>query len=311
MYYFAAKDVTERHEAELLSHHSEALLQTLTANLPDTSVFLIDHDLRILIADGAMMRQLTWLDESMFRGRKVTELYAEVPDEVLALSLEHYQAALDGKPGAFEFVSEGLTFAIQALPVRADDDTVESALVIVRDVTERTRAEQQIARSARQQTAVAELGRFALESHDLSELMARAVTTVTATLGVDVGGVLEFDEAEHASPWWRPSGCPAARSARIASPWATARTPGSPCVPGSRRSSRTWRPSRASRPIRRCSGSASSAVSACPSEAATSRSVSSTSMRARLACSSTTRSASSPPSRRSSSSRWSAIARSS
>ena len=196
VYYFAAKDVTERHEAELRSHHSEALLQTLTANLPDTSVFLIDHDLRILIADGAMMRQLTWLDESMFRGRKVTELYAEVPDEVLALSLEHYQAALDGKPGAFEFVSEGLTFAIQALPVRAGDETVESALVIVRDVTERTRAEQQIARRARQQTAVAELGRFALESHDLSELMGRAVTTATATLGVDLGGVLELDEAE-------------------------------------------------------------------------------------------------------------------
>ena len=52
MYYFAATDVTERHEAELLSHQSEALLRTLTANLPDTSVFLIDHDLRVLIADG-------------------------------------------------------------------------------------------------------------------------------------------------------------------------------------------------------------------------------------------------------------------
>ena len=56
VYYFAATDVTERHEAELHSHHSEALLRTLTANLPDTSVFLIDHDLRILIADGAMMQ---------------------------------------------------------------------------------------------------------------------------------------------------------------------------------------------------------------------------------------------------------------
>jgi diguanylate cyclase (GGDEF)-like protein/PAS domain S-box-containing protein len=196
VYYFAAKDVTERHEADLLSHHSEALLRTLTANLPDTSVFLIDHDLRILIADGEMIRQLTWLDESMFRGRKVTELYTEVPPEVLALSLEHYRAALAGEPGAFEFLSEGLTFAIQALPVRADDDTIESALVIVRDVTERTRAEEQIARRARQQSAVAELGRFALESHDLSELMARAVTTATATLGVDVGGVLELDDAE-------------------------------------------------------------------------------------------------------------------
>jgi diguanylate cyclase (GGDEF)-like protein/PAS domain S-box-containing protein len=194
--YFAAKDVTDRHEAELLTHHSEALLRTLTANLPDTSVFLIDHDLRILIADGEMIRQLTWLDEGMFRGRRVTDLYTEVPDDVLALSLEHYRAALEGQRRAFEFVSEGLTFAIQAVPVRADDDTVESALVIVRDVTERTGAERQIARRAGQQSAVAELGRFALESHDLRQLMTEAVATATATLGVDLGGVLELDAAE-------------------------------------------------------------------------------------------------------------------
>ena len=58
VYYFAAQDVTERHEADRLSRHSEALLRTLMANLPDTSVFLIDHDLRILVADGEMIRQL-------------------------------------------------------------------------------------------------------------------------------------------------------------------------------------------------------------------------------------------------------------
>jgi PAS domain S-box-containing protein len=173
VWYFVARDVTDRRAADQLSHHSDALLRTLTANLPDTSVFLIDHDLRILIADGEMIRQLTWLDETMFRGRKVTELYTEVPDEVLALSIEHYSAALQGERRAFEFLSEGLTFAIQAVPVRADDGTVESALVIVRDITRRTRAEAQIARRARQQTAVAELGRFALKSHDLSELMTR------------------------------------------------------------------------------------------------------------------------------------------
>ena len=111
-----------------------------------------------------------------------------------------------------------MTFAIQALPVRADDETVESALVIVRDITERTRAEQQIARRARQQSAVAELGRFALESHDLSELMAEAVTTATATLGVDLGGVLELDEAgQTPDPRRRRRAARAARSARTAS----------------------------------------------------------------------------------------------
>jgi diguanylate cyclase (GGDEF)-like protein/PAS domain S-box-containing protein len=181
-------------EAELLSRRSETLHRTLTANLPDTSVFLIDHDLRILVADGEPIRRLAWLDEEMFRGRKVTELYAEVPDDVLALSVENYRAALLGERRSFEFLSEGLTFSVQAIPVRADDGTVESVLVFARDITERTRAEQHIARRARQQDAVAELGRFALESHDLNELMTEAVTTSIATLGVDLGGVLALDE---------------------------------------------------------------------------------------------------------------------
>ena len=158
-------------------------------------MFLLDHELRVLIADGEAIRRLGWLDPDMFRGRKVADLYAEVPDDVLQLCLENYRAALQGERRAFEFESEGLTFAVQAVPVRADDGSVESLLVVARDITERTRAEQQLARRARQQNAVAALGRFALESHDLGELMTEAVTTATATLGVDVGRVLELDEA--------------------------------------------------------------------------------------------------------------------
>ncbi len=186
---------TARYEAELLIRRSEALHRTLTANLPDTSVFLFDHDLRVLIADGEAIRQLPWLDEDMFRGRKVSELYAEVPAEILHLSLENYRAALQGERRAFEFDSDGLTFAVQAVPVRADDGSVESALVVARDITEHTRNTRQLARHASQQNAVARLGRFALESHDLNMLMIEAVTTAIATLGVDATAILELDAA--------------------------------------------------------------------------------------------------------------------
>ena len=199
--YFAAKDMTdrrageiEREQAELRIRDSEALHRTLTANLPDTTVFLLDHELRVLVADGEAIRRLGFLDEDMFRGRKVAELYAEVPDEVLQLCLENYGAALKGERRAFEFTSEGLTFAVQAVPVRAGDGTIESLLVVARDITESTHAAQQLARRSRQQDAVATLGRFALESHDLDALMTEAVTTATATLGVEVGRVLQLDE---------------------------------------------------------------------------------------------------------------------
>jgi diguanylate cyclase (GGDEF)-like protein/PAS domain S-box-containing protein len=206
--YFAARDVTERRareseddEADRLIRHSEALHRTLTTNLPDTTVFLLDHELRILVADGDAIRRLGFLDADMFRGRLVAELYAEVPEEVLQLCLENYRAALHGAERTFEFLSGGLTFSVQAVPVRAEDGTIESLLVVARDVTERTHAAQQLERRARQQNAVAALGRFALESHDLDALLTEAVRTATATLGVELGRVLELDGAgERATP---------------------------------------------------------------------------------------------------------------
>jgi diguanylate cyclase (GGDEF)-like protein/PAS domain S-box-containing protein len=201
--YFAAKDVTERKrreneddEAEQLIRHSEALHRTLTANLPDTTVFLLDHELRILIADGEAIRRLGFLDAEMFRGRLVAELYAEVPEDVLQLCLKNYREALNGERRTFEFQSEGLTFSVQAVPVRADDDgTIESLLVVARDVSERARASEHLARRALQQNAVAGFGRFALESHDLGELLSEVVRTATETLGVDVARVLALHGA--------------------------------------------------------------------------------------------------------------------
>ena len=65
---------------------------------------------------------------------------------------------------------------------------------VARDVTELTHAAQQIARHARQQKAVAELGRFALESHDLGVLMARRSRPRPRTLDVEGGGILALDE---------------------------------------------------------------------------------------------------------------------
>ena len=189
---------TARHEAEAGVRRSHELHRMLTANLPDTTVFLLDNDLRILIADGEAIRRLPWFDEELFRGRLVSELDGMVPEEVLELSLTTYRAALQGEPGGFDFLSEGLTFSVQAVPVRGEDEAVESVLVVARDITERTSAERQIARRARQQKAVSELGRYALETHNLAGLMAEAVATATSTLDVDGGGILELsDDGQH------------------------------------------------------------------------------------------------------------------
>jgi diguanylate cyclase (GGDEF)-like protein/PAS domain S-box-containing protein len=169
---------------------SESLHRTLTANLPDTTMFLIDRDMRILIAEGEGLRALPWIDEDMFRGRMVMELQGELPSDVLATSLECYRVAFAGQRGEFEFTSEGLSFTVTAVPVHGTDGTVESVLVVVRDITERMNAERLLAQHAGQQECVARLGQFALRERDPQVLLDHVLAAVAQTLELDFCVVL-------------------------------------------------------------------------------------------------------------------------
>ena len=169
---------------------SESLHRTLTANLPDTTMFLFDRDLRILIAEGEGLRALPWIDEDMFRGRMVVELQGELPSDVLATSLACYRAAFAGERGEFEFASEGLSFTVTAVPVYGTDGTVESVLAVVRDITERTNAERLLAQHAGQQECVARLGQFALRERDPQLLLDHVLAAVAQTLELEFCVVL-------------------------------------------------------------------------------------------------------------------------
>jgi diguanylate cyclase (GGDEF)-like protein len=155
---------------------AESLHRTLTANLPDTSMFLLNRELRILVAEGEGLRQLPWIDDDMFRGRLVSELQGELPGEVLAMS--------------FEFSSDGLTFPTTAVPVRGHEGLVESVLVVVRDITPRKNAERRLAQHTRQQECVARLGQFALRERDLPALLDHVLVAVARTLDLEFCTVL-------------------------------------------------------------------------------------------------------------------------
>ncbi len=59
------------------------------------------------------------------------------------------------------------------------------------DITAERAAQAAVARQARQQAAVAALGRFALSEHDLEAVMDRVAETVAETLGIDLCAVYE------------------------------------------------------------------------------------------------------------------------
>ena len=70
---------------------------------------------------------------------------------------------------------------------------VLGSVVAIRDITDRRKLEDQVVAQARQNAAIARLGQFALEAHDLDVLLEESVAAVSSTLGTDLSKVLELD----------------------------------------------------------------------------------------------------------------------
>jgi two-component system cell cycle sensor histidine kinase/response regulator CckA len=123
----------------------DTLYRTLTSSLPDVMVFLLDRDLRILLAEGDAWRGLPWFDETKFVGRRVHDLHGEVPEEVLGPSIEHFAAAVAGERREFTFADAGATVSVVAAPVSAaGGDADAAAVVITRDITRQTDADAEL-----------------------------------------------------------------------------------------------------------------------------------------------------------------------
>ncbi len=130
-------DVTDRRRAEAALRDSEARYRALLRHYPDGAVFLADHDLRLLVADGQALHA-AGMDPAAIAGRRLHEVLA--PESAIALEPE-YRAALAGEERSFTSQHAGRVYDGRAVPVRDDAGRVVAAMVLARDVTERARAD--------------------------------------------------------------------------------------------------------------------------------------------------------------------------
>ncbi|UVE51663.1 PAS domain-containing protein [Haloferax larsenii] len=128
------RDTTEKREAaqELRARHTR--LQTLVKNLPVASA-VVDADGIVTFSEGKALEPLSITPE-IAAGESIFDLYADVPAIV-----DGMRRALDGEAVNFTVEVEGQTFEAWAEPVFDDDGTVEEAIVVAIDVTDRARLE--------------------------------------------------------------------------------------------------------------------------------------------------------------------------
>ncbi|HYY90270.1 MAG TPA: ATP-binding protein, partial [Chloroflexota bacterium] len=180
-----AEGITEKVTREL--YEANAQLRAVVEALPDV-FFRLDARGRIVDCRAGRTTHLP-VDVRDVVGRPIWEVLQSDDGSRLQLALQRVAETNDVVCVDLELRAESaFSFEARLVPL-LDHQTI----AIVRDTTERRRAEWELHARAHQQAAVADLGQTALTDIDLTQLLDEAVLLVGRTLGVEHCVVLELE----------------------------------------------------------------------------------------------------------------------
>lgn len=123
-------DVSSTKQAEAELQRREQLYRTLARNLPDSAIFLIDAELRFLIAEGPALI-LGGHSSDQVEGRRLREVLPDV-DPVLEAQ---YLSIFDGEERLNSYQAGGRTYRVHSIPIRNDENEIILGMVVSLDVS--------------------------------------------------------------------------------------------------------------------------------------------------------------------------------
>jgi PAS domain S-box-containing protein len=119
---------------------SEALYRTIARSIPGGGVYVVDKDMRYLVADGAVTEAFG-LSREMLEGHTVSEVFR---DEQRSRMIERLQRNFAGETISYETEHNGRIYWTQQAPL---SESIGQAIIVTLDITERKQMEEALRQS--------------------------------------------------------------------------------------------------------------------------------------------------------------------